>query len=138
MLEQLVPLDPSKLQPPLFPRNQRDVPGTLLLPPRQELPVWAKFKQAFWSFGERINQPDLRYALKVGLAGGEWRVINADEGEADEKAMLAAPAYTEVGRPIFMEYRGEWALIAFFATMSPTVGQTNFLSVQYPLARSWC
>jgi hypothetical protein len=42
--------------------------------------------------------------------------------------MLAAPAYTEAGRPIFLEYRGEWALIAFFATMSQTVGQTNFLS----------
>jgi hypothetical protein len=34
--------------------------------------------------------------------------------------MLAAPAYTEAGRPIFLEYRGEWALIAFFATMSQT------------------
>lgn len=47
---------------------------------------------------------------------------------ADISAMLAAPAYTERGRPIFLEYRGEWALIAFFATMSQTVGQTNFLS----------
>jgi hypothetical protein len=43
--------------------------------------------------------------------------------------MLAAPAYTEVGRPLFLEYRGEWALIAFFATMSPTLGQTNFVYV---------
>lgn len=42
-------------------------------------------------------------------------------------AMLAAPAYTEWGRPVFLKYRGEWALIAFFATMSPTVGQTNYL-----------
>ena len=42
--------------------------------------------------------------------------------------MLAAPAYTERGRPLFLEYRGEWALIAFFATCSKTVGQTNFLS----------
>lgn len=48
--------------------------------------------------------------------------------QADLTAMLAAPAYTEWGRPMFLEYRGEWALIAFFATMSQTVGQTNFLS----------
>lgn len=42
-------------------------------------------------------------------------------------AILAAPAFTEWGRPTFMEFRGEWALIAYFATMSPTVGQTNEL-----------
>jgi hypothetical protein len=42
-------------------------------------------------------------------------------------AILAAPAYTEAGRPIFLEYRGEWALIAYFGAISPTVGQTNFL-----------
>lgn len=44
-------------------------------------------------------------------------------------AILAAPAYTEIGRPIFLEYRGEWALISYFSAISPTVGQTNFLSV---------
>ncbi len=43
--------------------------------------------------------------------------------------MLAAPAFTEAGRPIFNEYRGEWALISYFATMSVTLGQTNFLYV---------
>ena len=41
--------------------------------------------------------------------------------------MLAAPAFTDWGRPIFLEYRGEWALIAYFSAISPTVGQTNFL-----------
>jgi hypothetical protein len=69
-VEQLVPVDPSKLQPPLFPRNQT-TQGTILLPARGELSAWAKAQQAFWAFGERIHQPDLRYALKVGLAGGE-------------------------------------------------------------------
>ena len=48
---------------------------------------------------------------------------------ADSLAMLAAPAFSNTYRPIFLEYRGEWALIAFFATMSPTLGQTNFLYV---------
>jgi hypothetical protein len=70
----------------------------------------------------------MRYAIKVGVAGGKSFLMMVVLSDTDEEAMLAAPAYTEVGRPIFLEYRGEWALIAFFATMSQTVGQTNFLS----------
>lgn len=40
-------------------------------------------------------------------------------------AVLASPAYTEWGRQAFLEYRGEWALIAFFSVNNPTLGQTN-------------
>ncbi|WOO77198.1 uncharacterized protein LOC62_01G000785 [Vanrija pseudolonga] len=111
-LQRVVPIDPSKLQPPLFPRTQRDKTGTLLTPGNEGLSRRAKISQWFWKLGSRIREPDLQYAIKTGVAG----------------AMLAAPAYIERTRPIFLEYRGEWALIAFFATMSPTVGQTNFLS----------
>lgn len=106
-----MPIDPSKLQPPLFPRTRRDKTGTLLTPGNEGLSRRAKISQWFWKLGSRIREPDLQYAIKTGVAG----------------AMLAAPAYIERTRPIFLEYRGEWALIAFFATMSPTVGQTNFL-----------
>ncbi|KAL7419460.1 hypothetical protein Q5752_006298 [Cryptotrichosporon argae] len=112
-IQKLVPIDPSRLQPPLFPRNQPDAPGTLLTPDSSVLSPLARVRHWAWELAARLRQPDMRYAIKTGLAG----------------AMLAAPAYTEVGRPIFLEYRGEWALIAFFATMSPTVGQTNFLYV---------
>ncbi|TXT15657.1 hypothetical protein VHUM_00160 [Vanrija humicola] len=111
-LQRVVPIDPSKLQPPLFPRTRRDKTGTLLTPGNEGLSRRAKISQWFWKLGSRIREPDLQYAIKTGVAG----------------AMLAAPAYIERTRPIFLEYRGEWALIAFFATMSPTVGQTNFLS----------
>jgi hypothetical protein len=41
--------------------------------------------------------------------------------------MLAAPAFIDRTRPIFLEYKGEWALISFFATMSQSIGQTNFM-----------
>ncbi|EIW68238.1 hypothetical protein TREMEDRAFT_32574, partial [Tremella mesenterica DSM 1558] len=111
-LQQLVPIDPSKTQPPLFPKNRPDTQGALRPLPSRSLNLLGKVKKAFWGLGDRLAQPDMKYAIKVALAG----------------AILAAPAYTEIGRPIFLRYRGEWALIAFFATMSPTVGQTNFLS----------
>lgn len=53
-------------------------------------------KQSLWAFGDRLKQPDLKYAFKVGMA----------------TAILAAPAFFETTRPVFMEYRGEWALIS--------------------------
>lgn len=83
----------------------------------------------FWALGERSKQPDARYAIKTGLGGG--RLEDSLLGFANSNrrclAMLAAPAFTEIGRPIFLRFRGEWALIAYFATMSQTIGQTNFL-----------
>nr|XP_031864022.1 uncharacterized protein CI109_000666 [Kwoniella shandongensis]KAA5531094.1 hypothetical protein CI109_000666 [Kwoniella shandongensis] len=112
-LQKLVPIDPSNLQPPLFPRSKRDSAGAVLGPEQRLKSRWGRMKQAFWAIGTRLRQPDMRYAIKTGLGG----------------AMLAAPAYTEWGRPIFLQYRGEWALIAYFAAMSQTVGQTNFLSL---------
>ncbi|KAK6910779.1 hypothetical protein I203_104811 [Kwoniella mangroviensis CBS 8507] len=112
-LHNLVPIDPSKLQPPPFPKNRNDSAGTVLIPDKRSLNAWGRFKQAFWRFGERLREPDMRYAIKTGLGG----------------AILAAPAYTEAGRPFFLQYRGEWALIAYLAAMSQTVGQTNFLSL---------
>jgi hypothetical protein len=42
--------------------------------------------------------------------------------------ILAFPAFTDQTRDVFLEYRGEWALIAFWATMSPSIGGTNLLS----------
>lgn len=111
--EKLVPIDPSKLQPSLFPRTQRDERGTLLTPGPQGLSLRRRFYQWAWEIGSRLSEPDMRYAIKTGLAG----------------AMLAAPAYIERTRPIFLEYKGEWALIAYFTTMNQTVGQTNFVYV---------
>ncbi|WVO14425.1 hypothetical protein L204_102058 [Cryptococcus depauperatus] len=112
-LQNIVPIDPSQLQPPLYPKNTRNSIGPVIVPELDSLSWIGKTKQVFWAVGERLRQPDARYAIKTGLGG----------------AILAAPAYTEVGRPIFLRYRGEWALIAYFATMSQTIGQTNLLSI---------
>ncbi|KIO25337.1 hypothetical protein M407DRAFT_25348, partial [Tulasnella calospora MUT 4182] len=70
-------------------------------------------KHSFWRLGARLRETDLRYAIKSGFA----------------IAILALPAILESTRPYFLRYRGEWALISCFVVLSPTIGQTNFLSV---------
>ena len=105
----IVPVDPSNLQPPLFPRVKPNDEVTRSI----TYTLYERARKRLWSTGEFLRQPNIRYAIKTGLGG----------------AILAAPAYTEVGRPIFLEYRGEWALIAYFSAISPTVGATNLVSV---------
>lgn len=57
-----------------------------------------------WEIIQRCRMNDIKYAVKVGMA----------------TALLAAPAFSDTWREKFLEYRMEWGLIAFFATMSPT------------------
>lgn len=83
--------------------------------------------QTIWSIGARLKENDSKFAIKTGMA----------------TAMLAAPAFFDATRPIFTEYRGEWALISvrvafldivrkliiryaqFFVVMSPTIGAVS-------------
>ena len=109
-LRQVVPVDPSKLQPPVFPRHHPEPHNHLADRP---FSIMESLRHRFWTFGEFLRTPTIRYALKSAIGG----------------ALLAAPAYTQMGRPIFLEYRGEWALIAYISAISPTVGQTNLISV---------
>ncbi|KAI0319004.1 Fusaric acid resistance protein-like-domain-containing protein [Amylostereum chailletii] len=96
-----------------FPKVRPHAPNTMQTPSRSELSYAGRFKQWIWRVGARMGDHDIKYAIKAGMA----------------TAMLAAPAFFEVTRPKFMEYRGEWVLISFFVVMSPTIGATNFLSV---------
>ena len=43
-----------------------------------------------------MKEPDIKHAFKAGMA----------------TAMLAAPAFFDSTRPLFLHYRGEWALIS--------------------------
>lgn len=52
--------------------------------------------RSIWAFGARLRENDLKYAIKAGMA----------------TAMLASPAFFDTTRPVFVEYRGEWALIS--------------------------
>ncbi|KDQ55716.1 hypothetical protein JAAARDRAFT_327588 [Jaapia argillacea MUCL 33604] len=96
-----------------FPKVQPHAPNTIQTPPRSDLPFMGKVKQSLWAIGSRLRERDLKFAIKAGMA----------------TAMLAAPAFFDATRPVFMEYRGEWALISFFVVISPTIGATNSLSV---------
>lgn len=80
-----------------------------------------------WAFGKRMGERDTKYAIKAGMA----------------TALLAAPAFFDSTRPVFLRYQGDWALISFFVVMSPTIGATNFMSFHRVLWTlcvfgSWC
>ncbi|WVQ80164.1 hypothetical protein IAT38_002269 [Cryptococcus sp. DSM 104549] len=111
--QNIVPVGPSKLQDPLFPKNSRNTTSQLTERLQPRFTKFERFMQAWGALEERLEQPDMRYAIKTGLGG----------------AMLALPAYTETTREIFLHYRGEWALVAYLSAMSQTVGQTNYISL---------
>ncbi|PCH35986.1 hypothetical protein WOLCODRAFT_140156 [Wolfiporia cocos MD-104 SS10] len=96
-----------------FPKITPHAPNTVQTPARANLTRIGRFKQTLWAIGARLNEPDIKYAIKAGMA----------------TAMLAAPAFFDATRPLFLHYRGEWALISFFVVISPTIGATNFLGV---------
>ena len=82
--------------PVVFPKVTPHAPNTKQTPAREELTAVERFYQSLWAFGARAQQNDIKYAVKVGMA----------------TAMLAAPAFFDATRPVFVEYRGEWALIS--------------------------
>ncbi|KZT29097.1 hypothetical protein NEOLEDRAFT_1154149 [Neolentinus lepideus HHB14362 ss-1] len=96
-----------------FPKVRPHAPNTIQTPAMSELTTWGKIKQTVWAVGSRMRERDIKYAIKAGMA----------------TAVLAAFAFFDATRPIFMEYRGEWALISFFVVISPTIGATNNLAV---------
>ncbi|KAI0708907.1 Fusaric acid resistance protein-like-domain-containing protein [Cerioporus squamosus] len=96
-----------------FPKVTPHAPNTIQTPARENLTLIGRVKQSLWALGARMKQQDMKYAIKAGMA----------------TAFLASPAFFESTRPMFVEYRGEWALISFFVVISPTIGATNFLGV---------
>ncbi|KAI0765646.1 Fusaric acid resistance protein-like-domain-containing protein [Trametes elegans] len=96
-----------------FPKITPHAPNTIQTPARENLTFIGRVKQSIWAIGARLKQQDAKYAVKAGMA----------------TAMLAAPAFFERTRPVFVEYRGEWALISFFVVISPTIGATNYMGV---------
>ncbi|KIJ60068.1 hypothetical protein HYDPIDRAFT_99557 [Hydnomerulius pinastri MD-312] len=96
-----------------FPKVQPHAPNTIQTPDRSNLTFIGRVKRSVWDLGDQLRGRNIKYAFKVGMS----------------TAMLAAPAFFDETRPIFTEYRGEWALVSFFAVMSPTIGATNFLGL---------
>ncbi|KAK4053138.1 hypothetical protein OIV83_001873 [Microbotryomycetes sp. JL201] len=71
----------------------------------------AKFKASVWMLGWRLKQPNIKFAIKTGIGA----------------AILASSAFDRY-RPVWLEYRGEWALLSYMVIMSQSIGQTNFLA----------
>ncbi|KXN90635.1 hypothetical protein AN958_03875 [Leucoagaricus sp. SymC.cos] len=106
---------------PGFPKIKPHAPNTVQTPSRNNLPFIGRVKQQLWAIGARMQERDIKFALKAGMA----------------TAMLAAPAFFDSTRPFFVQNQGDWALISasfcsnfFFVVISPTIGATNYLSFQ--------
>ncbi|KAF8134358.1 Fusaric acid resistance protein-like-domain-containing protein [Boletus edulis] len=100
-----------------FPRFRPHAPNTLQTPDRSNLTFIERFLRSLWDLRGRLRDRNINYAFKVGIS----------------TALLAAPAFFDATRPLFTEYRGEWALISCFVVMSPTIGATNFLAIHRAL-----
>ncbi|KAJ7502501.1 hypothetical protein B0H11DRAFT_1988806 [Mycena galericulata] len=94
---------------PSFPKVRPHAPNTIQTPAWDRLTWIGKIKQSLWTAGKRLTESDTKYAVKAGMA----------------TALLAAPAFFDATRPIFVELWGDWALIS--ASIQPT--STNFLSL---------
>ncbi|KAE8270183.1 hypothetical protein A4X09_0g2142 [Tilletia walkeri] len=96
---------------PIFPSARRHQVDTAQTPKAQTFRQ--KVQRIVWTIGEFLRKPDTKFAIKTGLGA----------------AALASPAFISATRPIFTEYQGQWALVSFMVVLSPTVGQSNQMSV---------
>lgn len=81
---------------PIFPKVRPHAPNTLLTPGKEQLGPIQRLGQSIWRLNEALKQSTVKYAFKAGMA----------------TALLASPAFFDRTRPIFTDYRGEWALIS--------------------------
>ena len=82
-----------------------------------------RLNQSLWALGARLKEKDIKYSFKVGMAA----------------AMLAAPAFFDATRPIFTEYRGEWALISVsHSVITKVIFQTNKISPVFCCDITYC
>jgi hypothetical protein len=90
----------------LFPKVKPHAPNTALRLPREQLGRWDRIKRSFWALGQALRNPEIKYSIKAGLS----------------IAILATPAFIESTREIFVEYRGEWALISVSVLYARRIG----------------
>lgn len=72
-----------------------------------------RFNRIVWKLGQFLKEPETKFAIKAGLGS----------------AILASPAFIKSTRHQFMAYKGQWALVSFMVVLSPTVGQSNQMSI---------
>lgn len=90
-------INPSAHRRPVaFPKVRPHAPNTVQTPGKEDLSFMGRIKQSIWRIGDTLKHRNVKYSFKAGMA----------------TALLAAPAFFDRTRPIFVEYRGEWALIS--------------------------
>ncbi|PWN51920.1 hypothetical protein IE53DRAFT_405416 [Violaceomyces palustris] len=94
-----------------FPSNRRHQINTGQTP--AAMTIKEHLQRIVWSIGEFLRQPDTKFAIKAGVGS----------------AILASPAFFKSTRHVFNEYKGQWALVSFMVVLSPTVGQSNQMSL---------
>jgi hypothetical protein len=92
----LVPLEPRYSPKSAFPEIRAHTSNTAQTPAPSTLDRYDRLQRHVWDTFNRLREGDLRYSFKVGVS----------------TAILAAPAFIDSTRPIFLEWRGEWALIS--------------------------
>ncbi|KAI8602390.1 hypothetical protein EDD21DRAFT_414035 [Dissophora ornata] len=82
-----------------------------------QTPVPSTFAQQWstrlWKFLHIFRSFQVKYAVKAAVSA----------------IIMLIPAFVDLTRPFFVQYRGEWALISMLIVMVPTVGGTNIVGV---------
>ena len=69
----------------------------------------AALKHKLWKFFERFRNPDIKFAVKVGVGA----------------MLLTLPSFLEEYRDVYTHWRMEWALLSYFVVMASSVGATT-------------
>ncbi|KAG0308214.1 hypothetical protein BGZ98_008637 [Dissophora globulifera] len=82
-----------------------------------QTPVPSTFAQRWstrlWKFLHVFRSFQVKYAVKAAISA----------------IIMLVPAFVDMTRPYFVQYRGEWALISMLIVMVPTVGGTNIVGI---------
>ncbi|KAM0753945.1 hypothetical protein T439DRAFT_378053 [Meredithblackwellia eburnea MCA 4105] len=78
-----------------------------------QLSLSGRLKRKFWAFGHQLKNSNVVFSLKTGVG----------------VTVLASAAFLPSLRPVWLKWRGEWALISYMVVMAPTIGATNFLAL---------
>lgn len=104
-------------KPVVFPKVRPHAPNTVQTPASSELTLWGRFKQWIWRVGGILKGRTVKFAFKAGMA----------------TALLASPAFFEASRPVFLKFRGEWALIS----VRPFASKIEFAYSSDSFSISW-
>lgn len=106
-LSKLIPIDPSEFKID----NQARYWRSSKVVEEDSISFPDRINQMLWKIFRLSRRKDVKFAIRTGGA----------------LAILSVPSFLSHFRKLAMSLKLEWALISCFASLSPTVGQTNFM-----------